>query len=125
MDIKKTILVADDEPSIMKVVSFRLQKAGYDVTQASNGQEVLDLIKNRRPDIVLMDLSMPVMDGYEACRRIKSDDNFKNIPVLFFTASTAAINIEEKVRVFNADGYIKKPFEPEELFNKIKALLGK
>jgi len=124
MEVKKTILVADDEPSIIKVVSYRLKKAGYDVMSASNGQEVMDSISAKRPDLILLDLSMPIMDGYEACRRIKSDKSLMSIPVVFFTASTTAVDIEDVARKFNADGYMRKPFEPEELLKKIKELSG-
>ncbi|MGB2706079.1 MAG: response regulator [Candidatus Omnitrophota bacterium] len=119
----KKVLVVDDEPDVLKIVGFRLKSAGYEIKKASDGQEALDLIKKDRPDLVLLDLRMPVMDGYEVCRRIKSDENLKDIPVIFLTASSGA-TIKDKAYEYKADDYIIKPFEPEELLRKVKKFIG-
>ena len=83
---RKLILFVDDEPDIVRLVIFRLKKAGYRVMTAETGEEALKLI-SRKPDLVLLDLRLPDIDGYEICRRIKADPNYKEIPVIFFTAS--------------------------------------
>jgi len=118
----KKILVVDDEPDVVKVVSFRLKKAGYEVFTADNGKKGLDSVTDNRPDLVLLDLRMPVMSGYDVCKQIKSDDKLKNIPVILLTASGAG-TIANSAKEYNADDYIVKPFNPEELLEKVKKYL--
>ena len=115
------ILFVDDEPAIVKVTAFRLRQAGYEVSVAGNGKEALELLRDplKRPGLILLDLSMPVMDGYQACKLIKGSPDLKDIPVVFFTASNSMVNIEEQVKEFGAADYIVKPFEPQELLEKI------
>lgn len=119
----KKVLIVDDEPDVLKIVSFRLKAAGYEITTASDGREALDSAEKDRPDLILLDLRMPVMDGYEVCRKLKSDENLKNIPVIFLTASSGA-TIKDKAREYKADDYIVKPFEPEDLLRKVKKIIG-
>jgi len=116
------ILVVDDEPDILKMVTFRLKKEGYEVITAKDGQEALDLINRERPDLVLLDLRLPVMDGYEVCKRLKTDKNLKQIPVVFLTASVTS-SIAEKVKAFNADSYLIKPFDPVKLLETVKKFI--
>ena len=118
----KKVLVVDDEPDILKMVTFRLKKEGYEVITAKDGQEALDLIKSGRPDLVLLDLRLPVMDGYEVCRILKIDENLKQIPVIFLTASVVG-SIVEKVKEFKADGYLIKPFDPVKLLETVKKFI--
>jgi CheY-like chemotaxis protein len=119
----KKILIADDEIDILKVVTFRLRKSGYEILTAVNGKEALDLIQVKRPDLILLDLRMPLMDGYEVCKRIKHDEELKKIPVILLTASK--INeAPEKVRELEADDYLIKPFDPAKLFEKVKKFIG-
>jgi len=115
----KKILIVDDEADVIKIVSFRLKRAGYEVTTASDGLSALDLIKNVSFDLVLLDVRMSGMDGYEVCRAMKSDEKLKDIPVIFITAS-AGIAITDKAKEYKADDYIIKPFEPEELLKKVE-----
>ena len=115
----KKILVVDDEPDILKVVTFRVKKLEYEVVTATNGQEALDLIQKEEPDLILLDIELPVMNGYEVCQRIKTNEKLKHIPIIFLTASSAS-KIAEKVKEFNADDYLIKPFDSEELLKKIK-----
>ena len=122
--MSKKILVVDDEPDILKVIIFRLKKAGYDVKTAINGQIALDMIAEDRPDIILLDISLPLLNGYEVCRRIKADDNFKSIPVMFLTASTASEGFKKRAEEAGAQAYMFKPFDYEELLEKVKKLLG-
>ena len=115
----KKILVVDDEPDILKVVTFRVKKLEYEVVTATNGQEALDLIQKEEPDLILLDIELPVMNGYEVCQRVKTNEKLKHIPIIFLTASSAS-KIAEKVKEFNADDYLIKPFDSEELLKKIK-----
>ncbi len=119
----KKILIVDDEIDILKVVTFRLKKAGYEVLTAVNGKEALDSIRDKRPDLILLDLRLPIMDGYEVCRQVKTDETLKNIPIIFLTASQAE-RIKEKVKGYDAEDYLIKPFEPEELLEKVKKFIG-
>ena len=119
----KKILIVDDEPDILKVVSFRLKKMGYNIFLAINGKEGLDLARKERPDLILLDLRLPVMDGYEVCRRLKADKELKHIPIILLTASNIT-EIREKLMQFKAEDYIIKPFEPQELLKKVKKFIG-
>ncbi len=119
----KKILVVDDEPDVLKVVSFRLEKAGYEVLAASNGKIALDLILENKPDLILLDLQMPVMDGYEVCRSIKGDDELKKIPIILLTAKSASI-VVDMVNKLEADGYLVKPFDPDELLKEVRKFIG-
>lgn len=119
----KKILVVDDEPDVLKIVTFRLKKEGYEVITARDGQEALDLVNRERPDLVLLDLRLPVVDGYEVCKRLKTDEDLRQIPVILLTASSAT-KIAEKTKDFQAEDYLIKPFEPEELLDKVKKFIN-
>jgi CheY-like chemotaxis protein len=122
---KKKILVVDDEPGILKVTSLRLEKLGYNVLTAVDGKEALDTIRSENPDLVLLDLVMPFMNGAEVCEQIKNDTALKHIPVILFTASGSCAMTAEKVKKVGADDYIVKPFEPEELGGKVEGILAR
>ena len=119
----KKILIADDEESILRIVSFRLEKKGYEIIKATNGKEALDLMRENKPDLVLLDLAMPVMDGYEVCKAIKTDEALKNIPVIFLTVSREE-KVKERADRYCADGYIMKPFDSEDLEKKVKKFIS-
>lgn len=121
--MNKKILVVDDELDILRIVTMRLTKMGYDLIMAHNGQEAIDLARREKPDLILMDCQMPVLSGLEACRQIKSDRHLNHIPLILMTA-TPGIIAEDAVKV-KADAYIKKPFEDGELPIKIQQLLGR
>lgn len=118
----KKILVVDDEIDIAKVTSVRLKKYGYEITNAFSGEEGLDFLKKDHFDLVLLDILLPGIQGYEVCKKIRSDEMLKNIPVVFFTATVT--NVAEAVKEFGADDYIVKPFEVEQLINTIKKYLN-
>ena len=118
----KKILIIDDEPDILTVTTFRLEKNGYKVFSALNGKEALDLLKKETPDLILLDLVLPRISGHELCKRIKMQEKLKDIPIILFTASSS--RVREKVRSLGASGFLLKPFSPEELLNKIKEFLG-
>lgn len=119
----KKILLVDDDPDILKVIALRVRKAGYEIITAEDGQKALDLMQTQKPDLVLLDLWLPIVDGDEVCKRIKADDRFKNIPVILLTA-TSPSKIVDKTKKLKADDCITKPFEPEELLKKVKKFIG-
>ena len=112
-----TLLVADDTPTNIELVDEILGR-DYEILVASNGQEALDTALVEQPDLILMDVMMPVMDGLEACRRLKADARTRHIPVIFLTAFA---DIEALLRGFQAGGldYVSKPFHPEELQTRV------
>ncbi|MCX6357263.1 MAG: response regulator [Candidatus Aureabacteria bacterium] len=120
----KTILLVDDDPGIMKTVSFRLEKSGYRVISAADGAEALVVAREHHPDLVLLDLSLPVCDGYEVCRRLKISPETRQIPVIFFTASTAPSRIADEQARCGAVDCVIKPFEPNDLLSKIHKHIG-
>lgn len=119
----KRILIVDDEPDLLKMVEFRLKIAGYTVSTAKDGEEGLRLIRNDPPDLVLLDIRLPKMDGGEVCKCMKSDEKLRTIPIILFTASGAE-RILEKVKETGADDYLMKPFDGEDLLRRIKKLTG-
>jgi CheY-like chemotaxis protein len=119
---KKKILIADDEPNIRSLVSRMLGK-DYIVIEATNGEEAIDIAKRQEPDLILMDLMMPKMDGYAACSSIKTDQATKGIPVVMLTSVTHELN-KSFAREMGADGYLSKPFSADELLRQVKQVLG-
>lgn len=118
---KKKILFVDDEPDIEKVVRFRLQQAGYEVSVARSGSEALDLARSVKPDLILLDIIIPELNGFEVCRKLREDNETSSIPVVFFTAETADLTaIDDQVELSGAQGYIIKPFSHEELLEIIR-----
>jgi DNA-binding response OmpR family regulator len=110
----KKILAVDDEPSIRRLVEVNLQRAGYAITTAPDGQEALNQIARERPDMVLLDVMMPRMDGFELLRRLKADPTTANIPVLMLTAKAQDADVFRGLQS-GADFYLTKPFNPKEL----------
>ncbi len=120
----KRILVVDDEPDIMDVATVRLKHLGYEIIPAVDAEEALAFLQNNTPDLILLDLLLPKMQGDELCKKLKSDDKFKNIPIILFTASAIRPSLPEKVKEIGADDCILKPFEPQELIGKVKRFIG-
>lgn len=118
----KLVLVEDNEDN-RDMLSRRLQKKGYDVAIAVNGEEALDVVRNEVPDLVLMDISLPVMDGFEATRRLKADEITKNIPIIALTAHAMSGDREKAIEA-GCDDYDTKPVELPRLIAKIQTLLG-
>jgi len=116
---KKLILIVDDEPRMIKFIRLNLELEGYRVSEASNGLEALDKVRKELPDLVLLDVMMPEMDGFEALERIRE---ISNVPVIMLTVKAEE---EDKVRglELGADDYVTKPFSPRELSSRIKAVL--
>jgi len=119
---KKKILLVDDERDLVETVTFRLEAGGYEVLPAYDGQEGLDKARKEKPDLIILDLMLPKMDGYKVCRMLKFDEKYKKIPIIMFTARAQQSDIEMGKEV-GADAYVTKPFEPQALLGKIKELL--
>jgi DNA-binding response OmpR family regulator len=118
------ILIAEDERDIRGLVAFTLRFAGYEVFAAGNGEEAVDMAPNVNPDLILMDVRMPRMTGYEACRIIKANKDLKDIPVVFLSAKGQESEIQQGLEA-GAEEYLLKPFAPDQLTNRVKAILAK
>jgi putative two-component system response regulator len=117
------LLLAEDDPDIQKVVRMSLRVRGVtDVMLADNGEDCLRLVKDKRPDVILLDVMMPRMDGYETCRRLKADAETRDIPVIFLTAKAQHFEMKRGLDV-GALGYLIKPFDPMTLHDQIIAVL--
>jgi DNA-binding response OmpR family regulator len=121
---KKRILIVDDEEDILIVLKFRLEANNYEVLTASSGQEGLNKARTEKPDLIILDLMLPKLDGYKVCRMLKFDESYKAIPIIMFTARVQQKD-EELGKEMGADAYVTKPFEPEILLEKIRQLLKK
>ncbi len=122
-ELKKKILIVDDDPMIVALMVKTLQAMGFDVLKGSNGQEALTIVKETRPDLIILDQMMPKIDGIKTCALLKADRRFLNIPIIMFTASA-----EEADRTLSkqmgADDYCNKPLNVAELKQKIEYLLS-
>ncbi|MBU0506786.1 MAG: response regulator [bacterium] len=118
---KRKVLIVDDELDLSEVTSFRLEVQGYEVRQAYNGHEGVEMAKTYQPDLILMDVLMPVMDGYEASKMLKRDEATRNIPVIAFTAANETMIGRKTIQ--RADDVVLKPFNIEDLLSKISVLI--
>ena len=118
------ILIAEDEPDIRELVAFTLRFAGHEVTTTANGEEALHQASQIMPDIIIMDVRMPKMTGYDACRAMKADIALKDIPVMFLSAKGQESEIQTGLDV-GAEEYLLKPFAPTQLAERVKAILAK
>ncbi len=118
----KVVLVVEDEPKNLKLVCDLLQACGYTTIEATDGKQGVELAKVRNPDLILMDIMMPVMDGYNACHAIKTDEATRKIPVVMLTSLDYELN-KALGRDVGADEYITKPFTPQELLDVISQFL--
>lgn len=120
---KAKILVADDDKSTRELISIVLEDEGYEVITAINGIETVEKTQKEKPDLIVLDIMMPQMDGYEALNKIKENSDIARIPILVITART--IKIYEKIsKGLGAVDHITKPFSPDELLDKIRVILG-
>src|SRR3990172_9793345 len=118
------ILIAEDEPDIRELVAFTLRFAGHEVITTSNGEEALQQASQIIPDLILMDVRMPRMTGFEACRAMKTNAALKDIPVVFLSAKGQDSEIQSGLDA-GAEEYILKPFAPDQLTERVKAILSK
>jgi len=116
------ILIVEDDPDICEILSFNLEQEGYDVEIFHNGQKAMDSLLSTQPDLVLLDLMLPGLNGLEFTRIIRKDENLKNLPVIMITARSEEMDVLHGLEQ-GADDYITKPFRPKEVIARIKALL--
>ncbi len=119
--VKKKILIIDDEPTFVKMISARLSANGYEVVTASDGEAGLRLIEVEKPNLIVLDVMMPMMDGYTFIRELKGTREENPIPVIVLTAKE---RMEDLFKVEGVDDYMLKPYEPSELLQKIKKHIG-
>jgi len=116
---QKKILVVDDEPDLVETIRFPLEMEGYQVLVSYNGEDALNQARTKKPDLIILDLMLPKLDGYKVCRLLKFDEKYKHIPILMLTAKT-----QEKDRLLGketgADDYMTKPFDIDRLLEKVK-----
>lgn len=119
----KRVLIADDEPNIVASLEFLMEQAGFEVMLAANGQEALELVASFRPDLVLLDVMMPVKNGYEVCQHLKGDPATRGVKVILLSAKGRDVEVAKGLEL-GADAYVTKPFSTRELVAKVKELLG-
>jgi DNA-binding response OmpR family regulator len=121
---KKKILIVDDEEQLVMLLTARLSANNYNVVAAYDGVQALEKVRTEKPDLIVLDIMLPKMDGYKVCRLLKFDARHKHVPILIFSARAQE---SDKTMAFEvgADDYIVKPFEPETFLSKVKALLDK
>lgn len=118
----KKILIIEDEADMAQVVDTRMKKSGYEINVVESGEEAFEFLKNSTPDLILLDLLLPQMQGQEVCKKLKNDHKLRQIPVILFTAS--ASDIPKIAKEIGADDYILKPYNPGELLSKVRKLTG-
>jgi len=121
-NLSKRILIVDDEPNIVAAVEFLLQRSGYDVYVARNGDEALELVESCKPDLVLLDVMMPARSGYAVCKQIRENADWRHIKIIMLSAKGRDAEVSKGLAV-GADLYVTKPFSTRDLMDKIGALL--
>jgi DNA-binding response OmpR family regulator len=121
---KQVILIADDDEDILQLVAFRLERSGYTVVRARNGEEALQAAREHVPDLAVLDVRMPKLDGYEVTRAIRADEATRHVPVILLTAKVQDGDVQHGFDA-GADDYVRKPFSPQELRSRVQAILGR
>jgi CheY-like chemotaxis protein len=117
------ILICDDDPAILRVLQVNLEVEGYEPLLAHHGEEALKLAQAEHPDLIILDIMMPRMDGYQTCQAIKADPSTKDIPVVFLSAKAQDADIE-KGKTYDVVDYLTKPFDPDQLIEVVERVLG-
>ncbi len=123
-EIKKKVVCVEDEPEIIDLIRLILGRKGFDLTGATGGLEGLEAIRRVKPDLVLLDLMMPDMDGWEVYQQMKADPDLKNIPVIVVTAKAQSIDKILGLHIAKVDDYVTKPFGPQELLQSVERVLS-
>jgi len=122
-DSAAVIVVAEDDPDILDLVTLTLERAGYVVHRARDGEEALDAIRNEHPDLALLDVAMPRLDGFELTRRLRDDPGTSDVRIVLLTARAQDEDVDAGLAA-GAHDYIRKPFSPQELQDRVAAVLG-
>lgn len=120
--MSKRILLVDDEPSILLSLKFLMEQEGYDVQTATDGDEALQAVSEKLPDLILLDIMMPKRDGFEVCQTIRANPDWKETKIILLTAKGREVD-QEKGLALGADDYVTKPFATQELVKKVKMVL--
>jgi len=118
------VLAADDDPDILELVAFRLERSGYTVIKAHDGEEALRLALEKKPDLAVLDVMMPKLDGFELTRRLRAEEATSRMPIILLTARAQDADVQQGFDA-GADDYIRKPFSPQELRTRVQAILGR
>jgi len=118
------VLAADDDEDILELLVFRLERSGYSVLQARDGEEALELAREAKPDLAVIDVTMPKLDGFELTRRLRAEEVTRRMPIILLTARTQDADLERGFDT-GADDYLRKPFSPQELSARVHAILGR
>lgn len=121
---KKRLLIVDDEADLAEMIKFRMENNGYEVLLAHDGQAAFEMARKENPDLIILDLMLPRMDGYKVCGLLKKDSRYSHIPIIIFSAKGQDDDMKLGQEL-GADAYITKPFEPQVLLGKINELIGK
>ncbi len=121
----KHILCIEDEPEMIELIRLILARRGFEVSGANSGKEGLEIMHKKQPDLVLLDLMMPDMDGWEVYQQMKANEETKNIPVIVVTAKAQSIDKVLGLHIAKVDDYIAKPFSPQDLMNSVDKVLEK
>ena len=121
---KPVILVADDDEDILQMVAFRLERSGYTVVRARDGEEALQAARVNVPDLAVLDVRMPKLDGYEVTRALRAEEATRRMPIILLTAKVQDGDVQRGFDA-GADDYVRKPFSPQELRSRVQAILGR
>jgi len=123
-EVKRNVVCIEDEPEMIDLIRLILGRRGFELTGAMGGREGLEAIRRVKPDLVLLDLMMPDMDGWDVYQQMKADDDLKDIPVIIVTAKAQSIDKVLGLHIAKVDDYITKPFGPQELLQSVERVLG-
>jgi len=120
--MRKKILIVDDEPEMVNMLKMRFEANNYEIASANDGEEALKKVEEFTPDLIILDLMLPKIDGYKVCTMLKQDEKYKKIPILMLTARS--LHLDKVVGIeCGAEGYVTKPFDAEVLLEKVRGLL--
>jgi DNA-binding response OmpR family regulator len=125
METKRRVVYIEDEPEMIDLVRLILNRRGYEIIGANGGREGLDIVRAQIPDLVLLDLMMPDMDGWDVYQQMKADEHTQNIPVIVVTAKAQSIDKVLGLHIAKVDDYISKPFSPQELVDSVERVISK
>jgi two-component system response regulator VicR len=125
METKRRVIYIEDEPEMIDLVRLILNRRGYEIIGANGGREGLDMVRQQIPDLVLLDLMMPDMDGWDVYQQMKADEHTQNIPVIVITAKAQSIDKVLGLHIAKVDDYISKPFSPQELVDSVGRVMSK
>jgi DNA-binding response OmpR family regulator len=121
---RPVVLAADDDEDILELVAFRLERSGYTVLQARDGEQALELARAEKPDLAVLDVMMPKLDGFELTRRLRAEEATSRMPIILLTARAQDTDVDRGFES-GADDYLRKPFSPQELSTRVQAILGR